>query len=785
MILILSSFEDVLILQRGHESYEKLGADRRMGREASAACGEFGALITRVALLLVLMVCGLTARARSEETTETPTAVYPAAHLLSSPTASWAGAYLGINAGGALPIHTSEHLQAIFTLRPPIYDLHPPSGLRAGESFGAQAGYNWQKGSFVYGLETDFNYLGGQSGRSAFFLAPSINQTHHDGEVYGYSLNYSPSSTFFGSLRGRIGFALGNTLIYGTGGVAVGGTRGPATLTPIGDKIYQSHDAKGSGSRRMKYILGGGLEHPLSDDTSLRFEYFYLNQALNGQFFVSNEANDKSVYWSKVRDDSHVFRVGLNHMFGDENTLPGTKKIKKENDAEIKEEIYSVHGVTTTATQGFSPFNAKYSGINSFSPSGQVRSGTIADVFMGIRLWEGGSAFVNPELNQGYGPQNTIGAANYVNGSTTRIGSGAPYMRYQRYFIRQVIGLGGTQEADRQDSAAASEQLEATIGQIAGKVDKNRLTLTVGKMSVQDIFDDNLYSHDPTKDFLNYAFITFGAFDYAQNRWGYTDGAAAEWRNDWWTARSGVYQLSQTPGGLNIEPVLLRQFMAVSELEGRYELAGQPGVMKFLFFSDNGYFSTFNNAINYAFAQNNYPPNTQNSSLWTRGQKNGAAVNIAQQISPGIGLFFRAGLNDGHYQTIGYTDANQSISGGVVLDGLLWERPDDKIGIAAAASGISSDFQRYLQLGGTGAFVGDGSPKVGNSLSYYLPGASGSPTGALRLSYAPETVMEGFYKRVITEWLEATIDYQLIINPGYNTARGPVNFFGFRLRSEF
>ena len=88
-------------------------------------------------------------------------------------------------------------------------------------------------------------------------------------------------------------------------------------------------------------------------------------------------------------------------------------------------------------------------------------------------------------------------------------------------------------------------------------------------------------------------------------------------------------------------------------------------------------------------------------------------------------------------------------------------------------------------MGGLGSFIGDGGVGSGSSLHFYLPGRPGSPTGAGRLTYGAETVFESFYRCGVTDWLEASIDHQLIINPGYNTARGPVNFFGFRLRSEF
>jgi high affinity Mn2+ porin len=77
-----------------------------------------------------------------------------------------------------------------------------------------------------------------------------------------------------------------------------------------------------------------------------------------------------------------------------------------------------------------------------------------------------------------------------VNATTTRVGSSAPYMRVQRLFLRQIIGLGGGTQQDFGESGAQSELLESTANQISGKVDKDRLTFTIGKMSVQDIFDD-------------------------------------------------------------------------------------------------------------------------------------------------------------------------------------------------------------------------------------------------------------------------------------------------------
>lgn len=682
------------------------------------------------------------------------------------PTFSWAGMYLGINSGAGVPLHTSEHLHPNGGRDISTVDLYPTSGVRTGVTFGAQVGYNWQKDHFVYGFETDFNYLTGQDGKSGFFQTPAF---YYPRGVTGYWLNYQRAENFYGSMRARLGLAFDRLLIYGTGGVALGGTRGPATLAFLADEKEQTFPvapkygfaALQSFSRRMKYIIGAGAEYAFLDDTSLRFETFYLNRQLNNQDF---NVGSRGQYLSSFRNENFIFRAGINHQFGDENDAGGSIEENTDNKEKekVKEELYSFHGLTTTSVQGYPEFYAKYSGTNSFKPQGQVRSGTTAGLFIGIRLWEGASAYFNPEMDQGYGLQNTVGAASYVNASTTRVGSSAPYMRAQRLFLRQNIGLGGGKQEDFSETGAQSELLESTANQVSGKVDKDRLTFTIGKMSVQDIFDDNEYAHDPTKDFMNFAFTTLGTFDYAANKWGYTDGAVLEWRQNWWTTRAGVYQLSQLPGSVNIEPVIFRQYMAVGEVEGRYQILGQPGVLKFLYFCNNGYFNKFDDIVALSYAKESFPPSITNNSLRQWRQKDGVGVNISQQIMPNIGFFLRGGFNNGRYETIDYTDMNKTMTAGLVFFGSIWGRPDDKIGVAGAVSGISGSFVRYLSLGGIGSFVGDG-----------------------RLSYTHEKNLETFYKWHINEWLEATADYQFFANPGYNLARGPVNFFGLRLRAEF
>jgi high affinity Mn2+ porin len=245
------------------------------------------------------------------------------------------------------------------------------------------------------------------------------------------------------------------------------------------------------------------------------------------------------LFVSDVVSQSNLYRVGVNYLFGDEDRARRSASLRGV------EEFYSFHVLETNVLQGYPSFSARYSGANSFPPRGELRDGSTTDVFAGIRLWEGAAVYVNPETNGGFalgqGNGNVTGAASYPNASFTRGTSGSPYLRFMRYFLRQTIGLGGGDDAGSSSEGAHSVQLEAGAGQIARRVDRNRITLQVGKYAVNDTFGTNAYASDPTHDFLNFNFSNaLGSFDYASDVWGYTYGAAVQWRQDWWTGRARV-----------------------------------------------------------------------------------------------------------------------------------------------------------------------------------------------------------------------------------------------------
>jgi outer membrane immunogenic protein len=165
---------------------------------------------------------------------------------------SWAGPYLGGTLGYSWGTIANNPTR--------------PSGIEGG----VEAGYNWQSGQFVFGVEGDLN----ASGASDTF-AP-----------------WKFSNPWFGTVRGRAGYAMNNILLYGTGGLAFGGVTG-ATFG-----LSENHSNVG-------WTVGAGAEVGLTQNWSAKVEYLYVDLN-NSNFTITGLPNGYA--FSTVR-------LGVNYRF--------------------------------------------------------------------------------------------------------------------------------------------------------------------------------------------------------------------------------------------------------------------------------------------------------------------------------------------------------------------------------------------------------------------------------------------------------------------------------------
>jgi high affinity Mn2+ porin len=420
-----------------------------------------------------------------------------------------------------------------------------------------------------------------------------------------------------------------------------------------------------------------------------------------------------------------------------------------EEAAAAAPESWALHAQATAVVQWHPAFHAAYSGANSLDPKAQGNETTDVTLYAGFRPWENGEFWANPELDQGFGLSDTLGAAGFPSGEAYKVGAHRPYARLPRAFFRQTIDLGGE-----------SQTVAPDLNQLAGSQGADRLVLTVGKFGVVDIFDANQYAHDPRNDFLNWSIIDLGSFDYAADAWGFTYGLTAELYKGEWALRAALFDGSTRPNDKALDTIPLDQSQEVVEIERRHGWDGLAGKIKLLGFLTEARLGSYDDARRQAAASGGVP----NVALVRRMHgKAGGGINIEQAVSEDAGLFLRAGLTQGNAEAYEFTDINRSLSFGGAMSGAAWGREGDHLGSALAFNGFSEAAKRYFAAGGLGILVGDG-----------------------RLtSSAGEMVWESYYSLQIVEGLALSADYQLINHPAYNRDRGPVSILAGRAHLQF
>ncbi len=414
-----------------------------------------------------------------------------------------------------------------------------------------------------------------------------------------------------------------------------------------------------------------------------------------------------------------------------------------------EDEDWAVHGQATAVVQWHPAFSADYSGPRSLDPKDQGNETADATLSAGTRLWGGAEAWADVELDQGFGLSNTVGVAGFTSGEAYKVGEHRPYFRLPRAFIRQTIDLGGDEDS-----------IESDLNTLARTSNADRLVLSIGKFSVVDIFDTNRYAHDPRGDFLNWAIIDLGSFDYAADAWGFTYGGAAELSLDDWTGRLGIFDGSTVPNDKALDPKPFDQTQEVIEIEHRHTLFGQEGKAKLLAFLTEARLGSYDDAVALAKAAGGTP---DTALVRKMRDKAGAGINLEQPMAEDIGVFLRAGVTQGNDEVYEFADIARTLSFGTSLAGAAWDRPDDRIGSALAFNGLSEAAKHYYQAGGLGILVGDGQ----------LPNSAG------------EMIWESYYSYLLMEGFAISADYQLVDHPAYNRDRGPVSVLAARAHLQF
>lgn len=414
----------------------------------------------------------------------------------------------------------------------------------------------------------------------------------------------------------------------------------------------------------------------------------------------------------------------------------------------IPVEQFSVHAQATVISQKHDVFPAPYTGPFDVPRREGWKTSATGTLFLGLRLpWIGGEFYLDPEVSGGEGFGGVKGIAGFPNGEISRVGTPEPEPNIARAFFRQTFGLSGP-----------SEHVESDQNQLAGFRNVSRLTLTFGKLAATDFFDGNSYSHDPRTQFMNWALMDDGAWDYPADTRGYTYGGAVELNQPNWAVRYGAFTMPQQANGSTIDWNVPKALGQAVELEERWNIHERPGAARFLAFLNTAHMGNYRQAIDHPGPMG---PDITLSRHYDI--KYGVGISAEQQLAENLGVFARLGWNDGHTESFAFTEIDRTASIGLRLKGNRWRRPEDVIGVALVANGLAKEHRDYLGAGGHGFIIGDGR----------LP------------HYALEDIGEVYYLFKVYDHFFLTADFQVVDHPAYNRDRGPIAIGSVRVHAEF
>jgi outer membrane immunogenic protein len=230
---------------------------------------------------------------------------------------TWAGWYVGGNAGWVGSADNTVTNTGTDTGVGGLGSVLAGGGLPAsvpvkysGFLGGGQFGYNWQNGSWVYGLEADIDGSSASGSTTAVFPG---------GAFVPNSSTYSRELDWLATVRARVGFTVvPSFLVYGTGGLAVGETKvGSSESCPLANPSCGSEPSMNltSANTAAGWTAGAGVEWMFAPRWSVKAEYLYVDLGNHSNTLTYTYGPNISTMTSTVRDTDNIVRGGINYHF--------------------------------------------------------------------------------------------------------------------------------------------------------------------------------------------------------------------------------------------------------------------------------------------------------------------------------------------------------------------------------------------------------------------------------------------------------------------------------------
>ena len=452
-------------------------------------------------------------------------------------------------------------------------------------------------------------------------------------------------------------------------------------------------------------------------------------------------AKTGNLWMIRVLAISSVFLFGFGLWAQD---APGA-----DTNAAAPDERWNLYFQATSIGQTHGAFNSPYQGRLSFLDEREYDASLTTTLFFGARLLKNLRFYFDPEIAGGRGVSNVNGIADAPNGEMPRVLTATPTPYIARLYLSYDVGFGD-----------ATEHFESDLNQLAGDRPMTRYTVTVGRFSIEDFFDNNPYSHDPRTQFEAWGVMANGAWDYPADTRGYTWGMVHEFHTRNWSWRYGSVAEPAVANGERFDRRIFVDRGDVFQQERRFSFGDHPGALRVLEYVNHAHSGSYADALKVAAETGTRPDITAVRRYGSL--KYGIGISADQEIAKNVGVFMRLGWNDGKTQDFAFTAIDRLASGGVSVNGARWHRKDDVAATSFTAAGISGVHALYLQRGGFDFLIGDGT-----------------------LNYAPEYLWESYYSARLFPGLYATIDAEHYNNLAYNHDRGPVWILGLRLHAEF